>query len=74
MPTKTIIHKKKKVTVTEVHNKKHLFINDEYIPVKAIKKSGPYLSLHLPYQKFSTLHELGKAIVDYRATDEKKKK
>ena len=73
MPTKTISYLKRKVGVADVHGRKHLFIDGEFIPTQQDKKGGPYISNHLPYQSFANLHDLGKAIVDYRALDEKKK-
>ncbi len=73
MANKMVTYKRKKVSVVEVHGRKHLFINGEHIPVTAARKSGPYWSTHLPYQKFPSLHNLGKAIVDYRAMDQKKR-
>jgi len=73
MASKMIAYKKRKVSVVDVHGRKHLFIDGEHIPVTAIAKSGRYWSIHLPYKQFSNLHDLGKAIVDYRAMDEKKR-
>lgn len=74
MANKMITYRKKKVSVIDVHGRKHLFIDGEHIPVTAVAKARRYWSTHLPYQQFSTLHDLGKAIVEYRAMDEKKKR
>lgn len=72
MARNSIVYKKAKVRVVDVHDQKHLFINGEHIPVTADQQTGPYWSAHLPYQKFNTLHDLAKAIVDYRNLDKKK--
>jgi hypothetical protein len=71
VPRNSIVYKKHKVRVVEVHDQKHLFINGEHIPVTADPQGGRYRSAHLPYQKFSSLHDLAKAIVDYRNLDKK---
>ncbi len=72
MAHKMIKYKQKKISVVDIHGKKHLFIEGEHIPLSPTNKAGRHRSLHLPYQEFSSLHELGKAIVDYRAMDKKK--
>lgn len=74
MAQKVTIYKGKKISVVDVHGRRHLFIEGEHIPTKAARKAGPYWSVHQPYQEFSTLHDLGKAIVDYRALDKKKRR
>jgi hypothetical protein len=66
------VYKKHKVRVVDVHDQQHLFINGEHIPVTAARPEGRYWSAHLPYQKFNSLHDLAKAIVDYRNLDKKK--
>jgi len=70
---KSISYKGKRISVVEVQGAKQLFLDSEHIPVKVRGRSGPYWSRHLPYVEFPTLEQLGRAIVDYRALDEKKK-
>ncbi len=72
MPKNSIVYRKQKVRVVDVHDQKHLFIDGEHIPVKSDQQAGRYWSAQLPYQKFSSLHDLAKAIVDYRNLDKKK--
>ncbi len=72
MTPKAKIYKGKKISVVNVHGEKHLFISGEHIPTKAAGKGDAYWSAHFPYQEFDNLHDLGKAIVDYRAMDERK--
>ena len=62
-------YKGKQIKVLEVQGASHLFIDDEHIRAKARKPKGPYWSKHMPYLEFQTLHDLGRAIVDYRALD-----
>jgi hypothetical protein len=72
MASKNLQYKRKRISVVEIHGQQHLFIEGEHIPATQAKKSGPYISPHLPYQTFENLHELGKAVVEYRHMDKKK--
>lgn len=74
MAIKSLRHKNHRIGVVNVHGQDHLFVEGEYIPAVATKKNQDYISPHLPYQKFSTLQDLGKAIVDYREMDQKRKR
>lgn len=74
MAIKSLLYNKHRIGVVNVHGQKHLFIEGEHIPAVPTNKNQDYVSPHLPYQKFRTLEDLGKAIVDYRDLDQKKRK
>lgn len=68
MSNKGLRYKRKRISVVKIHGRDHLFIEEECIPVSQMKKRGPYTSPLLPYQTFKSLHDLAKAVIDYRAT------
>lgn len=74
MANKNLRYMKHSIGVVTVHGQNHLFIDGEHIPSVATAKNGGYISPHLPYQKFQKLQDLGKAVVEYRDMDQKKKK
>lgn len=74
MASKNLRYKNHRIGIVNVHGQNHLFIEGEHIPAEAAKKNQDFISPHLPYQKFKTLQDLGKAIVEYREMDQKKKK
>ena len=74
MATKNLRYKNHRIGVVDIHGQSHLFIEGEHIPAVATRKNKGFVSPHLPYQKFETLQDLGKAIVEYREMDQKKKK
>jgi len=74
MALKNLVYKKRRIGVVDVHGQKHLFIDGEHVPATPPKKKLGYISPHLPYQSFATLQDLGKAVVEYRSMDEKRKK
>ena len=74
MTTKNLRYKNNRIGVVNIHGQSHLFIEGEHIPAVATQKNKGFVSPHLPYQKFETLPDLGKAIIEYREMDRKKKK
>ena len=74
MASKNLRYKNHRIGVVTVHGQNHLFIEGEHIPAVATAKNKDYISPHLPYQAFPTLQDLGKAVVEYRDMDQKKKK
>ncbi len=74
MASKNLRYKNNRIGVVDVHGQRHLFIEGEHIPAVATGKDRQFISPHLPYQKFATLQDLGKAIVEYRGMDQRKKK
>ena len=74
MAAKNLRYKNHRIGVVTIHGQSHLFIEGEHIPAVATKKNQDFVSPHLPYQKFQTLPDLGKAIVEYRGMDQKKAK
>lgn len=54
----------KKIEIKEENNIKKLYVDDKEIEVTLDNTSGTFSCSILPYSRYSSLEELGKALVD----------
>ena len=58
------IYREKKIEVKEENNKKKLFVDGKEIEIFLDARSGTFSCQGLPYARYSSLEELGRALID----------
>ena len=64
MSNDEISYKGKKIKATMNEGKPDLFVNGKRLPVSFDEEAASYNTSILPYQTFSTLQDLAKAVID----------